>query len=256
MGSTGTEWALVTGASAGIGRAAAAALARAGYAVVATARRAELVEELAAELKSEGLAATAAAVDVTDGAAARSCVAEHAERHGGPAAVLVNNAGSIGPIASLADADPDEFARCVATNLTGAWNMMAAVLPGMVGAGGGAIVNLSSGAAANAMEGWSAYCSSKAGLAMLTRMVELEYAEAGVCCYGLRPGLVATAMQDTIRASGVNRVSKVPKSDMLAPEHVAQAVVYLARERPERWRGGEPDVRDPDFQKDAGLAAA
>lgn len=245
----GRERALVTGASAGIGRAAARALARAGYAVTAAARRLELVEGLAAELRDEGLAAEAMALDVAGGGAARAAV-----RAAGPFAVLVNNAGTIGPLAPLADADPEEFARCVAVNLTGAWNMLAAVLPGMAAAGGGAVVNLSSGAAASPVEGLAAYCASKAGLAMLTRMVDLEHGAAGVFCCGLRPGMVATAMQDEIRSSGVdNRIARTSRDELLAPGHVAQAVVFLARERPARWRGGEPDVRDPEFQRDAGL---
>ncbi|MBF2734981.1 MAG: SDR family NAD(P)-dependent oxidoreductase [Betaproteobacteria bacterium AqS2] len=245
----GRPKALVTGASAGIGKEAAAALARAGYAVTAAARRRELVEELAAALRAEGHAAEALALDVADLGAARTAVQE-----AGPFAALINNAGIIGPLAPLAEADPDEFARCLAVNLAGAWNMAAAVLPGMAAAGGGAIINLSSGAADAPVEGLAAYCASKAGLAMLTRAVDLEHGEAGVFCCGLRPGMAATAMQDEIRASGVdNRIARVAKDQLLDPGIAARAAVYLVKERPTRWRGAEPDVRDPQFQQDAGL---
>lgn len=140
------------------------------------------------------------------------------------------------------------------TNLVAAWNLAAAALPAMLAAGDGTIVNVSSGAASTPLEGWSAYCASKAGLSMLTRAIDHEYGGRGVACYGYRPGMVATAMQDVIRESGINPVSKVPKSQMLRPEEAAAGIVWLIENRPREWRGeNESDIRDAAFRAQAGL---
>ena len=93
--------------------------------------------------------------------------------------------------------------------------------------GQGMIINLSSGAANRPLEGWAAYCSSKAGLQMLTRCADLEYRTAGLRILGLSPGTVATSMQTRIRESGVNPVSQLPADAHIPPEWVAQAVDYL-----------------------------
>ena len=87
---------------------------------------------------------------------------------------LMNNAGVIEPIASVAESDPVAWARNVQINLVGAYNRDPRVLPRMIEAGSGTIVNVSSGAAIRPLEGWSAYCAAKAGLAMLTRAIALE----------------------------------------------------------------------------------
>jgi NAD(P)-dependent dehydrogenase (short-subunit alcohol dehydrogenase family) len=102
--------------------------------------------------------------------------------------ILVNNAGVIEPISDIAASDPAAWARNISVNLVGAYNAVRAVLPGMLAGGaGGTIVNVSSGAAFRPLEGWSAYCSGKAGLAMLTRAVALETAGRGVRVFGFAP---------------------------------------------------------------------
>jgi NAD(P)-dependent dehydrogenase (short-subunit alcohol dehydrogenase family) len=74
------------------------------------------------------------------------------------------------------------------------------------------VINISSGAAHRALEGWSAYCCAKAGFAMLTTALALETTRSGVRVFGLAPGVVDTDMQVTIRASGINRVSQIPRA--------------------------------------------
>src|SRR5690348_16036254 len=93
---------------------------------------------------------------------------------------LVNNAGVIEPIASVAWTDPAAFARNIEINLIGAFYAIRPVLPAMIAAGGGRIINVSSGAALRPQQGWSAYCAGKAGLAMLTRSIALEHHEQGI----------------------------------------------------------------------------
>src|SRR5690606_20395126 len=110
--------------------------------------------------------------------------------------------------------------------------------------GEGVIVNISSGAAHSPLEGWSAYCASKAALAMLTRSVHLELADAGVFAYGFQPGVVDTGMQATIRASGVNEVSRL-RREQLAPAHQpARLVALLCLGKPPELRGLDLSVRD------------
>jgi 3-oxoacyl-[acyl-carrier protein] reductase len=143
----------------------------------------------------------------------------------------------------------------VTVNLVGAMHGCRAALPGMLAAGGGTIVNISSGAAERPLEGWSAYCAAKAGLAMLTRSLGLECGGRGVNAYGLRPGVVDTAMQVTIRASGVNEVSRIPRESLGGTGDPARAVAYLCTPAAADLAGGEVDIYDAAFRARAGLEA-
>jgi 3-oxoacyl-[acyl-carrier protein] reductase len=236
---------IVTGASRGIGAAAAAALATAGATVVLTARDAELTQEVA---RSIGDAASARPCDVSDYAAFAALVADTRARFGRLDA-LINNAGVIEPIASIAESDPAAWARNVEINLTGAYHAIRAVLPGMLASGGGTIVNVSSGAAIRPLEGWSAYCSAKAGLHMLTRAVALETARKGIRVFGFQPGTTDTDMQVLIRASGVNPISQIPRGNLTPVAHPAAAIVYLCTPAADDLNGQEFSLRDEGFLK-------
>jgi NAD(P)-dependent dehydrogenase (short-subunit alcohol dehydrogenase family) len=170
--------------------------------------------------------------------------------------VLVNNAGVIEPIASIADSDPAAWARNVAINLSGAFNAVRAVLPGMIAAGGGTIINVSSGAAIRPLEGWSAYCSAKAGLAMLTQAIALETNGQGVRVFGFQPGTTDTDMQVAIRASGINQVSRIPRANLTPVAHPAVAIVYLCTPAADDLNGREFSLRDDPFRARLDLAAA
>src|SRR4029434_9648836 len=104
-------------------------------------------------------------------------------------------------------------------NLIGAYNVVRAVLDDMSKSGGGTIINVSSGAAYRPLEGWSAYCAGKAGLAMLTRSIELETKGKGVRVFGFSPGTIDTEMQVKIRASGMNMISQIPRANLSPVEH-------------------------------------
>jgi NAD(P)-dependent dehydrogenase (short-subunit alcohol dehydrogenase family) len=82
---------------------------------------------------------------------------------------------------------------------------------------GGAVVNLSTGAAHTPRDGWSAYCGSKAALAMLTRSIAKEYGDKGVFAYSLQPGLVDTEMQGRIRRAGINEIGPFRASSSIRP---------------------------------------
>jgi NAD(P)-dependent dehydrogenase (short-subunit alcohol dehydrogenase family) len=238
-----TRVAFVTGAARGIGAATAVALARRGFAPVLAVRRPEAAEEAAAAVRAAAAPCLVVACDVTDLASVRAAVGRTLDTWGRIDCV-VNNAGQIEPIGHIADTDPAAWAATLASNLTGAYHVLHATLPALLQVQG-AVVNLSTGAAHAPREGWSAYCSSKAGLAMLTRCVAHEYGERGVSAYGLQPGLVDTAMQDRIRGSGMNEISRIPKSQLAPPQRSADVIAWLADTRPADLRGQDLTVNDP-----------
>jgi NAD(P)-dependent dehydrogenase (short-subunit alcohol dehydrogenase family) len=250
MGSLEGRVMIVTGASRGIGAAAAVSLANAGATVVLVARDVELTGQVA---RSIGAAASARPCDVSDYAAFGALVAETKARFGRIDA-LINNAGVIEPIASIAESDPAAWANNIAINLTGAYHAIRAVLPEMLAAGGGTIVNVSSGAAIRPLVGWGAYCSAKAGLHMLTRAIALETPGKGIRVFGFQPGTTDTDMQVLIRASGVNPVSQIPRGNLTPVAHPAAAIVYLCTPAADDLNGQEFSLRDDPFRARLGLA--
>jgi NAD(P)-dependent dehydrogenase (short-subunit alcohol dehydrogenase family) len=252
MGSLDGKVIIVTGASRGIGAAAAAALAQAGATLVLTARDDKRLADIALPIARAGGTVSSRPCDVSNYQAFASLVDETTGRYGRIDA-LINNAGVIEPIATIADSDPAAWARNVDINLTGAYHAIRAVLPGMLAAGGGTIVNVSSGAAIRPLEGWSAYCSAKAGLHMLTRAIALETAGKGIRVFGFQPGTTDTDMQVLIRASGVNPVSQIPRGNLTPVAHPAAAIVYLCTAAADDLNGQEFSLRDDSFRSRLGL---
>ncbi len=238
---------IVTGASRGIGEAAALALGKAGATLMLTARDGKLAGDVAQAVVAAGGRATARSCDVSDYAATAALVAETIRQFGRVDA-LVNNAGVIEPIARIEDSDPAAWARNIEINLIGAYNAVRAVLPGMIGQGGGTIVNVSSGAAIRPLEGWSAYCTGKAGMHMMTRAIHLELAEKGIRVFGFQPGTTDTDMQVLIRASGINQISQIPRGNLTPVAHPAAAIVYLCTPAADDLNGQEFSLRDDAFR--------
>ncbi len=246
--------ALITGGSRGIGAAAARAFAAAGAKVVLAARSTGQIESVATEIQSGGGEALAVACDVSDYTDVKALI-DQALAFGGRLDVLVNNAGVIDPIARLADSDPEAWARAADINYKGVYFGLRAAIPIMEQQGGGVIVNISSGAATSALEGWSHYCSSKAAALSLTKCAHAEVADKGVRVVGLSPGTVATDMQVAIKASGVNPVSTLEWSDHIPPEWVAQAIVWLSSDAAADIGGEDFILRDPENRRRVGLPA-
>jgi NAD(P)-dependent dehydrogenase (short-subunit alcohol dehydrogenase family) len=246
--------AFVTGAARGIGRETCITLARGGARVIVTARQRHDAEETARQISAAGGQALALGCDVTDHASVQTAVKEGCDAFG-PIDILVSNAGSIQPIAHLADSQATEWLDAIETNLIGAFYCLHAVLPMMLDQGAGVIIHLSSGAAHRPLEGWSAYCTSKAGLAMLTRSVHEEYGASGIRAMGLLPGVVDTDMQAVIRRSGLNPVSQI-KRELLSPaSEPAKAIAFLCTAAGQAYAGCEVDIRDAAFRAAAGLSA-
>lgn len=241
----------ITGASRGIGAATARVFADAGARVVLLARSGQEIEALAAEI---GRGALEIRCDVADAGSVSTAFAQIAETCGG-LDVLIGNAGVVDPIARLKDANADAWSRAIDINLKGVFYGMQAAIPLMRARGGGTIITVSSGAAHNPLEGWSAYCASKAGAAMLTKAAHLEEGGNGLRIMGMSPGTVATEMQVKIKASGINPVSQLDPSVHIPADWPARLMLWMCGTGGDDWLGKEVSLRDENIRRAVGLIA-
>jgi 3-hydroxybutyrate dehydrogenase len=230
--------ALITGGGRGIGRAIALAFAREGAQVALAARTTAQVEAVAAEARALGRKAVAVSCDVADLAQVEAAVRVTAEALG-PIQVLVNNAG-IAASAKATETDDALWEQHLRVNLTGAFYATRAVLPAMVAAGWGRIVNIASTAARQGFPYVAAYVASKHGLLGLTRALAVEVVGAGVTVNAICPGFVATDLtwesarriQEKTGRSYEDAVRSLaafsPQRRLVEPEEVAALAVLLA----------------------------
>jgi 3-oxoacyl-[acyl-carrier protein] reductase len=214
--------ALVTGAGRGLGRAIAERLALDGHRLVAVD-----IDPQSAEQTAAVVGGSAHACDVSDRDAVNDLAAKV-----GPIDVLVNNAGvwSYGPVVSAADADLD---RVLAVNLFGTLYCCRAFAPAMVSAGGGAIINLSSVAAAMAATAVEIYPVTKGGVEMLTRQLAQELGPSGVRVNAVGPGSILTEGSAPAYAGEAMalRAAGVPLRRIGTPTDIANAVSFLVSDQ-------------------------
>jgi 3-hydroxybutyrate dehydrogenase len=229
--------AAVTGAGSGIGAASAMVLARAGAMVTLLGRRRERLDAQARAISEERGVAAAETLDVTD-AAAVPVAFESAAGRFGAVDILVNNAGDA-ESAPFGQTSLELFERMLRVNLTGAYLCIQAVLPAMLRAKRGRVVNIASTAGVKGYAYVSAYCAAKHGLVGLTRSLALETAKTGVTVNAVCPGYTETDLLDqavsriaakTGRSRDAARAELAasnPMARLVTPEEVAATVAYL-----------------------------
>jgi NAD(P)-dependent dehydrogenase (short-subunit alcohol dehydrogenase family) len=230
--------ALVTGASRGIGRAIALAFAKEGATVVVCARSLDALEALAAGIAADGGRSLALALDVTVPESIERAKARVTEELGA-VQVLVNNAGIAKSVKFLA-MDDDHWQSHLDVNLTGAFRVTRAFLPGMVEARWGRVIHIASTAGKVGFQYTAAYCASKHGLIGLTRALALEMATLGVTVNAICPGFVRTDMASEAARNIAKKTGKTteeatrwlealsPQNRLMEPEEVAAMAVLLA----------------------------
>lgn len=219
--------AVITGAGRGLGRAIALAYAEAGADVVCSARTLADVEAVADEVRALGRRALAVSCDVNDQAQREALVAAAVEGLGS-ITHLVNNAGGAGPNDPL-QMTPAEFAAVLDFNVTSAYALTQLCIPHMRAAGGGNVINITSGAARYIQQHFSAYGTAKAALTHLTKLLAQDFAPE-VRVNAIAPGPVRTAaLENAAPAAMLDAMARnTPLKRIGEPADIAAAALYLA----------------------------
>jgi NAD(P)-dependent dehydrogenase (short-subunit alcohol dehydrogenase family) len=224
--------AVITGASGGLGAHFARVLAKAGASVALTARRLDMVEAVAGEIAGAGGRAMALKLDVAD-AQAIGPAFDEVEAALGPISILVNNAGVGGEGLAL-DLSVEEWDRTFDVNVRGVFfsAQQAAkrmIASGVAEAGAARIVNIASIASHTVLPGLSAYCASKASVAMLTKSLAREWARRGVAVNAICPGYIETDINsDWFKTEGGQKQMKgFPRRRLMEAEDLDASLLML-----------------------------
>ena len=238
--------ALITGGSAGIGAAIAERFVAEGARVCISGRRKAMLDSVAGSLPAGSVVTCVG--DVTKAEDIQAMV-DTTLAFGGKLDILVNNAG-IDPGGSITEIEPELWRKIIETNLTAPFLVMRAAIPHMIECGGGSVINVASLGGLRCLPGMPAYCSSKAGLIMLTQQAALDYGAKGVRCNVVCPGLTRTAMTEhslgpVAEALGTDidgvmgvMISNVPLHRVGTPEETAKVCVFLASDDSSFMTGG------------------
>jgi NAD(P)-dependent dehydrogenase (short-subunit alcohol dehydrogenase family) len=226
--------AIVTGGGSGIGLAISERLAADGIAVAVLDRDGDAAAEAAGKIAATAGTAMGVAADVTDRAAIDAAVQQVGSTLGVPT-ILVNNAGLDGfsPFLALS---LEAWNRVLEVNLTGTFQCCQAVLPGMVDAGWGRIVNISSSSAQGGQPLMAHYVASKAGVIGLTKSLALEFGPKGITVNTIPPGFIDTPMLRKSEAKGLlgegveHHEKLTPVRRVGRPEDIAATCAFLVRD--------------------------
>jgi NAD(P)-dependent dehydrogenase (short-subunit alcohol dehydrogenase family) len=238
MGLLDGKVAIITGASKGIGRALSLRFAREGAAVVCAARSGDLVKETVGQVKAGGGRALAVTCDAAQEEEVRRLVAAGAKEFG-KIDTLVNNAGDGGVTKPVQDYLMEDWRYTIDSCLTSSYLCMRFVVPEMIKGGGGAIVNISSGAGRRGLPYRIGYCSAKAGQVGMTYGMALELAEHNIRVNCVAPGAVegdridrVIAGQAQVRGISVEQMRKAmvdrsPLKRMVTADDIVDATVFF-----------------------------
>ena len=241
----------ITGASRGIGAATAREFAKRGHPVALVARSKEGIETLAHEIRAAGGRAIAIPCDVGDPAQVEAAIASAVAQLGG-LGIVVNNAGTIEPLARIADADMRQWARAMEVNLNGPIYVMHYAAPHLPR--GGVVINITSGAGERAQTGRSAYAASKAGLMIASRTFAVEESETrGIRVIGFSPGYVDTDMNTLNRQHRMGNAGNINEADLRPPEETARLIAWLAGPEAGHLDGKIVSAREPEIRAAAGV---
>jgi NAD(P)-dependent dehydrogenase (short-subunit alcohol dehydrogenase family) len=226
--------AIVTGGASGIGLAISERLAADGHAVAIFDLNLDGANDAAAKIEANGGTAAGFAVDVTDRAAIDAAVADLKARLASPT-ILVNNAGLDGfdPFLKIS---LEKWNRIIEVNLTGTFNCCQAVIPEMIDAGWGRIVNISSSSTHGGQPFMSHYVSAKSGVIGLTKSLALEFGPKGITVNTIPPSFIDTPMLRAAEAKGYlggkveDHEARTPVRRAGRPEDIAAATSFLVRD--------------------------
>ena len=247
MGRLSGKVAIVTGAARGMGESHARTFVREGAKVVMTDLRADAGRALQQELGETSLFIEQDATDF----AQWELVVQQAEAAFGPVDVLVNNAGILGAMARTADLTEKDYLAVCAINQHSVFYGMRAVLPSMLKAGHGSIVNISSiaGIAANYGFPSLAYVASKFAVRGMTKATAIEYGPHNIRVNSVHPGFIQTPMMvEATNEEGGDALSLIPLGRIADPQEVSNLVLFLASDESSYITGSEHLV-------DAGMLA-
>jgi NAD(P)-dependent dehydrogenase (short-subunit alcohol dehydrogenase family) len=231
---TDQKVAIITGGSSGIGRATAVALAKDGVKIAIAARRAKEGEETVRLVNEAGSEGTFVKTDVANEDDVRSLVEKTVKTYG-RLDYAFNNAGIEETMTPLVDQTSDIFDQIMNVNVKGVWLCMKHEIPEMIRTGGGAIVNMSSGAGVIGFPQMPIYISSKHAVLGLTKSAALEYAKSGIRINAVAPGGVETDMLKRAHEDNKQFVETLkpmhPIGRIGKPEEIANAVVWLLSDK-------------------------
>ena len=226
------KFALITGASKGLGKAMATALAAEGAAIALVSRDTAKLNEVAAEIRASGGRAEVFGADVSDEGQVNRVRAEVATKFGGKLHILINNAG-INIRKPITEFTLTEWNSVMNTNLTSVFLLCRAFVPLMKGQGYGRIINMTSMMSHVSLPGRTAYSASKTGLLGFTRALALELAPEKITVNGISPGVYGTEMNLPLTTNAelsAQFLSRIPVGRWGEPQEIGKLAVYICSE--------------------------